>query len=161
MSTCIDNTRSAAMGRSTAPNDGFTLLELLVVMVLMIAIAGLVVPQFSKSVSRFQLQKSTRQTAAVLNETRNKAISEARETIFLLDAEKRIYTSTASDRPYAWPDGIEIGIESANAVASNSIDEIVFYPDGSTTGGRLTVSTAEHSYQIVVDWLTGHVNVYQ
>ena len=162
MHKCPGISRCPTIGQSVSPQGGFTLLELLVVLVLMLVIAGVVMPQFSRSLSIFQLQKSTRQTAAVLNEARNKAITEAREVIFELDSEKRTYTWTAAKRPYVWPEGIEIGFESMDGYLSiDSISEIVFHPDGSASGARLAVSTAENSYFIVVDWITGQVNVHK
>ena len=162
MHECVAISRSQTMDYAASPRGGFTLLELLVVLVLMLVIAGVVMPQFSKSLSIFQLQKSTRQAAAVLNEARNKAITEAREVTFELDSEKRTYTTTAARRPYDWPEGTEIGLESTDAnLSTDSISEIVFHPDGSATGARLAVATPENSYFIVVDWITGQVNVHE
>jgi general secretion pathway protein H len=36
---------------------------------------------------------------------------------------------------------------------------IRFYPDGSSTGGRITVASGERKYLVDVDWLTGRVSI--
>ncbi|NBC88790.1 MAG: hypothetical protein GVX90_04750 [Alphaproteobacteria bacterium] len=34
-----------------------------------------------------------------------------------------------------------------------------FFPDGSATGGRITLSRDERQYRIDIDWLTGRVKI--
>ncbi len=36
---------------------------------------------------------------------------------------------------------------------------IRFYPDGSSTGGRITVASGERKFLVDVDWLTGRVSI--
>ena len=36
---------------------------------------------------------------------------------------------------------------------------IRFYPDGSSTGGRVTVASGERKLLVDVDWLTGRVTI--
>ncbi len=38
---------------------------------------------------------------------------------------------------------------------------IRFFPDGTSTGGRVSLAEGERSYHVVVDWLTGRVDVVQ
>lgn len=152
--------RLSASCRSRRRFFGFTLLELMVVMVLMVMITSVVVPQFSKSMTSFQLRESTRETIAVLNRTRNVAISEAREATFTIDKDARVSRSTATTRAQPWPDQVEIEIDNyPGPDANETIRNIVFYPDDTSTGGHIVVSSSKRSYVIIVDWLTGHVNV--
>jgi general secretion pathway protein H len=44
-------------------------------------------------------------------------------------------------------------------VESDHRGSIRFYPDGSSTGGRITVSSGERQYLVDVDWLTGRVAI--
>ena len=37
---------------------------------------------------------------------------------------------------------------------------IRFFPDGSSTGGRVTLSHGSRQYFVDVDWLTGRVSVF-
>ena len=34
-----------------------------------------------------------------------------------------------------------------------------FYPDGSSTGGRVLISRGGHGYQVGVTWLTGRIAI--
>ena len=49
------------------------------------------------------------------------------------------------------------------AAASEQIDDsqgrVRFFPDGTSTGGRLTLTQNERKYYVVVDWLTGRVEL--
>ena len=36
---------------------------------------------------------------------------------------------------------------------------ITFYPDGSSTGGRVTLRDEDNGYVVDVDWLTGRIDV--
>jgi len=44
-------------------------------------------------------------------------------------------------------------------VSSERRGSIRFYPDGSSTGGRITVAAGERKYLVDVDWLTGRVSI--
>ena len=44
-------------------------------------------------------------------------------------------------------------------MSSDKRGAIRFYPDGSSTGGRITVSSGERKFLVDVDWLTGRVSI--
>ena len=39
------------------------------------------------------------------------------------------------------------------------IGRIVFFPDGASTGGKVTLAAGGKSYQITIDWFTGRVRM--
>lgn len=43
----------------------------------------------------------------------------------------------------------------------DAVAAVRFYPDGSATGGRITVSGAERTYHVMLDWLTGTVSIVE
>ena len=58
------------------------------------------------------------------------------------------------------PEGIELKLLTAQTeVESERKGAIRFYADGSSTGGRITVSAGERKYLVDVDWLTGRVSI--
>ena len=47
------------------------------------------------------------------------------------------------------------------ACSEQDTGAIRFFPDGSSTGGRVTLMVGERSYAVDVDWLTGRVRVLE
>ena len=46
-------------------------------------------------------------------------------------------------------------------LTSDKVAAIRFYPDGSSTGGRVTIGKDDRKFEIDVDWLTGRVRINQ
>ena len=51
---------------------------------------------------------------------------------------------------------IAIRMETLSGVGNN---EIHFFPDGTSTGGQLTLVLGERQKHVLVDWLTGAVSI--
>ena len=58
------------------------------------------------------------------------------------------------------PEGAELLLITAST-EQQSKDEgsILFFPDGSSTGGRIEVAYAQDKFMIDVNWLTGKINI--
>jgi general secretion pathway protein H len=83
-----------------------------------------------------------------------------RDTTLTLDVEAREYAVTGESQPHKLPEGIELKLFTAQSeVESDKRAAIRFYPDGSSTGGRITVALGERKYLVDVDWLTGRVSI--
>ncbi|MDD5402912.1 MAG: GspH/FimT family protein [Sulfuricella sp.] len=138
---------------------GFTLVELLVVMVVMLLAYGLVPPLFSSGVSGTEMKATARQLAAGLRKARSTAISTGRETALALDVEGRRFELSGDKRVYRLPGKVELTLFTAQSeLSSDKTGAIRFYPDGSSTGGRITIAGgANRKYLVDVDWLTGRV----
>ena len=138
---------------------GFTLVELLVTLMIMVAMLGVAVPQFSRAMLHLQLRKSTQEIAAVLRQARNSSISQSRTAALVLDTEDHTLQSGPDGRVYQWPADIDVAVVSNATYVVARDTSIRFYPDGTASGGMLMVSANERSYTISVDWLTGRVRV--
>jgi len=146
--------------RGNPPAAGFTLLELLVVTILMLAIAALVMPEFSRSMEGFRLQKAVREAAAVLKEARNTAVTEGRSMHLQVAAEEGMIISSDGDVRFPLPEGIRIAMQPSNADPyAGNVSEVVFHADGSTSGAVLSVASSVDAYFIGVDWITGQIDV--
>jgi general secretion pathway protein H len=44
-------------------------------------------------------------------------------------------------------------------IVDEHVGAIRFYPDGGSTGGRVTLSAGERKFDVDVDWLTGRVAI--
>ncbi len=61
-----------------------------------------------------------------------------------------------------WTSPTNLGLQLLTGTAELIDDgsgRIRFYPDGTSTGGRVTVTDAGRDYNVRIDWLTGRVTV--
>jgi general secretion pathway protein H len=135
-----------------APSRGFTLLEMLVVIVLMsigIGVVGFGLPRGLQQAADRQLLG---QMVQALRTTRSAAIisGQPRETLF--DLGHRTFQAPGRP-PQQWP--AEIGVELNTAAGLDAA--FAFYPDGSSSGGNLVVFQGERRWRIDIGWLTGSV----
>ncbi len=142
------------------PPAGFTLLELLVV----IAVIGLIYAILPAGVfvgqEGVELRATARQVAEDLRRARGQAIASNREVAFLLDLEARRFGISGDGGLAELPDGIEAEVLTASEALTDAAQaRIQFFPDGSSTGGAVTLSGAGTRYEVSVRWLTGEVRL--
>lgn len=139
---------------------GFTLLELLLVLVIAAAGYALVVRLSSGGVSGTELKSAARAVAAGLRDARGTAIATQESAALTLDLEHRSMEVSGGRRPRSLPQRLELKLYTAQ---SEIVDEkhgaIRFFPDGSSTGGRVTLASGERTLLVDVDWLTGRVSI--
>jgi general secretion pathway protein H len=139
---------------------GFTLFELLVVLTLMAMIYALAIPMISANLPGIELKGAARQLAAGLRQARSKAITQRIESTLTLDVEKRNFKVSGDQLRHTLPATLNISLYTAQSeLLPGRIGSIRFYPDGSSTGGRITVKSETRSYDVNVDWLTGQVTI--
>lgn len=140
---------------------GFTLLEMMIVLVLAGLMLTLVPPLFSGRTSTAELKATARELAAALRFARGQAITRQRETVLMLDTERRRYTVSGRERSRRLPKGIGLKLITARSerIATHRAS-IRFFPDGSATGGQITLSGGKQSYIVDINWLTGRVAIY-
>lgn len=136
--------------------DGFTLLELLVVLAVVALVAALAVPSF-RTGSDGRVRLEAHDVAAALRLARNRALVENQPVRFSLDTRDRAYTVDGA-RQGVLAEGIDIRMVAAETErGSPSMAAIRFFPDGSATGGSITLANGRVRHKITVDWLTGRV----
>ncbi len=139
---------------------GVTMLELILVLALMGIIASLVIPMLGSGVSTSELKSSARQLAAGLRLARSEALATRHETFLALDVEQRKFKVGGDPREFQLPVRSELKLYTAQKdLVSEKVGAIRFYPDGGSTGGRITIASGERKYEVDVDWLTGRVTI--
>jgi general secretion pathway protein H len=141
-------------------NLGFTLVELLVVLVISLTVISISTVAYNKLSTNAYLKSSSRHIAASLRYARSYAVSRGKEAHLKIDLENRSYSYTGNSKIFKFKNGIDLKVYSATTFGnSDDIAEIRFAPDGSSSGGRVTLSNRKKSYVIYVDWLTGQVGI--
>lgn len=141
--------------------SGFTLLELLVVLTLL-GLLLLVVPPAITSGSGIGLKAAARDVAAGLRRAQGRAIVENREVAFVLDLNARHFRIGPRGDAVLLPDDVDLRLYTAQAeLIDAATGAIRFYPDGSSTGGEIGLSSGAGDYHVAVDWLTGRVTLRQ
>lgn len=135
-------------------------MELLVVLALIAVLMALVPPLLQGGVSGAELKGSARKLAAALKYVRSYAITNHKEAVLTVDMERRYFSMTGRRRQYPLPDNMDISLVTARSeLETESIGKIRFFPDGTSTGGRITLSQGERKYKVDVNWLTGQVAI--
>jgi general secretion pathway protein H len=139
---------------------GFTLLEIMIVMVIAaIAYAALLSGPLGKA-SAADLKAAARTLASGLRQAQTTAMATRKDAVLTIDVESREFVTTIDTTPRKLPDNLELKLYAAQSeVSSERRGSIRFYPDGSSTGGRITVSSGERKFLVDVDWLTGRVSI--
>ncbi|MGI9510543.1 MAG: GspH/FimT family pseudopilin [Geminicoccaceae bacterium] len=140
---------------------GFTLLELLVVLAV-IALLATAIPGFLlRNNDALDLDRATRKVAEALRSTQSAAIVENRDQLFGLDVERRRFLAGGTKALVTLPPAIDLRLVTARQEqVGSSTGHIRFHPDGSSTGGRITLELRSHRRMIDVDWLTGRISVH-
>jgi general secretion pathway protein H len=139
---------------------GFTLLEMMVVLVIAaIAYAVLLSAPLGKA-SAADLKSAARTLASGLRQAQSTAMATRKDAVLTIDVESREYVTTLDTTPRKLPENLDLKLYAAQSeVSSERRGSIRFYPDGSSTGGRITVASGERKYLVDVDWLTGRVSI--
>ena len=140
--------------------EGFTLFELLLALLLMGLLYGLAAPMLGAGSTGLDMKAASRQLAAGLRKARGIAVTERRESVLTLDVEKRTFSLTGDPKTYSLPKQLELALFTAQSeLVREKTGGIRFFPDGTSTGGRVTVSVGESKRQVDVDWVTGRVAI--
>ncbi|NEV61289.1 type II secretion system protein GspH [Thiorhodococcus minor] len=114
---------------------------------------------FSAAFPGLEMKSVARRTAATLRLARESAIRQGEDKAVIVDLEA-YRLQLEGYRDLSLPKRLSVGFEGAT---QEMIDEqhgaVRFFPDGSSTGGRILLSYQGHGYQVGVTWLTGRIEL--
>jgi general secretion pathway protein H len=138
---------------------GFTLFELIVTLAVLGLALVLITGYRAPWSSALGLKGTAAELASGLRLARSQAIAGNRAVALDLDLAGHRYRVGAG-RPHPLP--AQLSIELLTVVGENrgrTGGDIRFNPDGSSTGGRITLADGRRRVAVGVDWLTGRVTV--
>lgn len=145
--------------RPQSKAQGFTLLEMILVLVIAAVLAAVALPNLQPAIAAMQLRAATQDVASALRHSRGQALSQGREVEFVLNVDKHFYRVAGRHKAYALPESVKLGLFTADFLMSDGQGSIVFYADGSASGGRVSLASGGKTRLVDVNWLTGAVVV--
>ncbi|MEO7935010.1 MAG: GspH/FimT family pseudopilin [Dokdonella sp.] len=140
-------------------NKGFTLVEMIVVIVLIGIVASVVTFSFARSLAGARIQAAGNDLVAGLRYTRGQAIVKGEQKVLMLDLEKNTWQAPGKDVKEL-PKGMILRLTTARQeLTSDKAGGIRFFPDGASTGGNIAIVLGEREWKINVGWLTGEVTL--
>ena len=140
--------------------SGFTLLEIMVVLAIGAIVYALILSAPLGKASAADLKAAARTVASGLRQAQSTAMATRKDAVLTIDVESREFVTTLDPNPRKLQGNIDLKLYAAQSeVTSERRGSIRFYPDGSSTGGRITVASGERKYLVDVDWLTGRVSI--
>ncbi|WP_300627195.1 GspH/FimT family pseudopilin [Pseudomonas sp.] len=131
---------------------GFTLLEMLVVILLISLAAGLLSVGLRQGLQAAKERRVVGQMVEALRTTRASAIISGQASRTEFDLHNRAF-SAPGRAPMHWPQDLQLNVHTAEQAGS----AVEFYPDGSSTGGNLLLTSGTRRWRIDIGWLTGSV----
>lgn len=128
----------------------------MLLVVLLFTIVGISV---TRSVAGAEIRNAAREITAGIRHTRGQAIVQRKQQVFHVDAANRTWKA-AEREAVVLPEGLDIILDTARSeLTGEDAGGIRFYPDGASTGGRITLRANEREWEINVSWLTGEVSL--
>lgn len=140
----------------TEAQAGFTLLELLVVLVILALSATAVMSVGQSSLESARARSFMVEAEALFRDARTQAIETHSQTAVTIDVKGR-RLSLEGGRSLAMPKGVSLDAKVA-VPKGGSLPAVRFYPSGASTGGELAFSFRGRSYGLRINWLTGRAN---
>ncbi len=144
---------------------GFTLLELMIVILVLALILTVSLPSIQNFYRTAEYRDSVRQLASAVNNARRLARASGHSYDVIIDAERNRFALTDdSDNLKAvdysqLPADLQIEVIYAAEVSpKKNLAAIRFYPAGGSSGGEIKIWRPSGSgTQLVIDWLLGNV----
>jgi len=128
---------------------GFSLIELIMVLVLLGIMAGLVAPATGRFLDKLNFRKQTAALVAATRYARLTAVGKGRPVEMRFDAQAKSLSFSGAveeKKEVELSEGAEFDLRP---------ETLVFYPDGLATPGRMVSRNGHRSQEFLIDPLTG------
>jgi len=139
--------------------NGFTLLEILVVITI-IALMTTIVGLNMRGKQGADLDSVGRTLVADLRYVRSKALVGSADSALTFEVASRKYFTRDATIDRSLPQEISIAVTIDERDIGGTRGRIVFYPDGSSSGGKIRLIKNGRQLEVVTTWLNGYVSLH-
>jgi general secretion pathway protein H len=143
-----------ATGKRPICSRGFTLLELLVVLAIISLIAGLFPLALGKGMAGRRTDATARQLADALKDAASRSAVTGRVVRVQIEGGQMV--AGTGMRSLRWDSRVTVVAYGLNGAP---LSQMEFFPDGSSTAGRIEVGERQHQFVVDVDAVTGRIHV--
>jgi len=145
---------------TTSRQRGFTLLELTVVLLVVVLGFSVIGLNLSSGNDSTKIKSASRDIVSALRYARGQALMTRKETTVAINLSGNSYKVTDRDKQYTIPDAIDLTVVTAQTeLTDEGTANIRFFPDGSSTGGKVKLGLGSIEWKININWLTGQIEL--
>ena len=139
-------------------HNGFSLLELMIVLVLGGLLAGVVATSISNGPV---LRKTARDVMSSLRHARSIAVMQQKPMVWKMDVEtKKFWIDGVGFKSKKMNKSIDAKLHTAESeVVNQNVGGVRFFPDGSSTGGKVDLIYKKQKYVVNVEWISGRISL--
>lgn len=136
---------------------GFTMLEMLVALAILSLVMGASTQLLRPPSPKLRVESAARALCSALRVTHSRAVAMNKEAQVIVDLARKVY-STPIAAETSLPFDTAIHMDVAQGQQANQTAAILFFPDGTSTGGDISIDIAGNRASINVNWLTGETS---
>jgi general secretion pathway protein H len=146
--------------RVGSDDQGFSLIELLLVLLLLGVSSLIVLPTIDKGLREREVRRSALGLAAVARELRSQAVYRGIPQRLVLNAADNSYLA-GRDRAVRLPPDVKFSHIAGGETLDGDVRQFIFFPNGSSLGGRIGLSAGGNaiSYSVRLEPLSGKVDI--
>jgi general secretion pathway protein H len=145
--------------RAVSNDSGMTLLETLVVLVVISLTYAFVVPSGRTTSRGLEIRVVAQNMTSHLRVTRALAVARGAPFGITFDVANFRYTTEPDGKTVQIPSNFKFDVTAAEGLAhGRDAARIIFFPDGSSSGGTVRLERDGQVERVGVEWLTGIVN---
>jgi len=155
-----EETATTVTLRAGSNNRGFSLLELILVLMVMALSTSIVLPNIEKKLEERTIRVSALGLAAVARHIRGRALDQGVPQRLVINVSQNSYRGEGESEVSLPPD-----VKFANVVGGETVNpgvrQFVFFPNGSSYGGAIALQGVQRaaSYSLRFEPLTGKIEV--
>lgn len=137
---------------------GFSLIELAVVMFVVVLGLSVIGSNIASGNKSSQMKAAVRDLMSALRYARGQALISQKEVAVAVNLADNSYQISNREKVYSLPAELELTMVIAQEEFSDEeVGQLRFYPDGSSSGGRITMEWGALSNTLDINWLSGKV----